>query len=130
MNVIFVEYPGYSIYEDKKQEPKQIYDDSLVVFDWLNNLKIDKSNIFIYGRSLGTSPAIYLSSKIQPKALFLLSAFTSIKDIGSDKFCCLLVEDIFASIHYINFVKCPVLLIQGENDYAISYIYSQKLKKF
>ena len=51
----------YSIYEDKKQEPKQIYDDSLAVFDWLNiNLKIDNSNIF----SLGTSPAIYLSSKI------------------------------------------------------------------
>ena len=92
MNVI-VEYPGYSIYKDKKQEPKQIYDDSLAVFDWLNNnLKIDKSNIFIYGRSLGTSPAIYLSSKIQPKALFLLSAFTSIKDIESDKFCSLLLR--------------------------------------
>lgn len=59
MNVI-VQYPGYSIYEDKKREPKQIYDDSLAVFDWINNnLKIDKSNIFIYGRSLGTSPAIY-----------------------------------------------------------------------
>ena len=132
MNVIIVEYPGYSIYKDKKQEPKQIYDDSLAVLDWVNNnLKIDKSNIFIYGRPLGTSPAIDLSSsKIQPKALFLLSAFTSIKDIESDKFFSLLVEDIFVSIHYINFVKCPVLLIHGENDYSKSYTYSQKLKKF
>ena len=33
MNIIIVEYPGYSIYEDKKQEPKQIYDDSLDVFN-------------------------------------------------------------------------------------------------
>jgi len=128
MNIIIVEYPGYSIYENKKPEPKQIYDDSLTVFNWLKNkLKIDRNNIFIYGRSLGTSPAIYLSSKIQPKALFLVSAFTSIKDIGSDKFCSLLVEDIFVSIHYINFVKCPVLLIHGENDSVISYTHSEKL---
>ena len=82
-------------------------------------------------KALGTSPAIYLSfSKIQPTALFLLSAFTTIKDIESDKVFSLLVEDIFVSIHYINFVKCPVLLIHGENDYAISYTYSQNLKKF
>lgn len=51
MNVIIVEYPRYSIYEDKKQEPKQIYDNLLAVFDWINNnLKIDKSNILIYGK--------------------------------------------------------------------------------
>ena len=130
MNIIIVEYPGYSIYESKKPEPKQIYDDALIVFNWLNNkIKIDRNNIFIYGRSLGTSPAIYLSSKIQPKALFLVSAFTSIKDIGSDKFCSLLVEDIFVSIHYITFVKCPVLLIHGEIDSFISCSHSERLAK-
>ena len=130
MNIIIVEYPGYSIYENKKPEPKQIYDDSLTVFNWLmNKLKIDRNNIFIYGRSLGTSPAIYLSSKIHPKALILVSAFTSIKDIGSDKFCSLFVEDIFVSIHYINFVECPVLLIHGENDSIISYTHSERLAK-
>ena len=129
MNIIIVEYPGYSIYFDDQKEPKQIFYDSLSVYKWIiNTFHISNSDIFIYGRSLGTSPAIYLSSKIQPKALFLVSAFTSIKDIGSDKYLSWFVEDIFNSINYISNIRCPILLIHGEKDSLISYSHSEKLE--
>ena len=130
MNIIIVEYPGYSIYKSKTQEPKQIYEDSLTVYKWLKNkFKITNKDIFIYGRSLGTSPAIYLASKIQPRGLFLVSAFTSMKDIGSDKFCSWFVEDIFKSINYIEQIECPILFIHGEEDTLISPSHSEKLMK-
>ena len=130
MNVIIIEYPGYSIYFEQSPEPKQIFLDSIKVYNWIKNkFKISEEHIFVYGRSLGTSPAIYLSSKMKPRALFLVSAFTSIKDIGSDKFCSWLLEDIFNSINYIGQVKCPILLIHGEDDSLISPIHSEKLER-
>ena len=130
MNVIIVEYPGYSIYFEQTPEPKQIFLDSINVYNWIKNkFKICDQQIFVYGRSLGTSPAIYLSSKMNPRALFLISAFTSIKDIGSDKFCSWFLEDIFNSINYIGQVKCPILLIHGENDTLISPLHSEKLER-
>ena len=130
MNIIIVEYPGYSIYFDKSPEPKTIFLDSINVYNWIKNkFNASDEQIFVYGRSLGTSPAIYLSSKMSPKALFLVSAFTSIKDIGSDKFCSWFLEDIFNSIDYIGNVKCPILLIHGEKDSLISITHSEKLEK-
>ena len=128
MNVIIIEYPKYSIYVSDTQEPKQIYEDALKVYDWLYiTLNVPKNNIFVYGRSLGTSPAIYLSSQRDVRALFLVSAFTSIKDVGYDKYCSWFVEDIFYSIDYIQSIKCPILLIHGRKDNLISYQHSQKL---
>jgi hypothetical protein len=84
MNVIIVEYPGYSIYSEEKGSNK-VLEDSLTVFDYLtNNLSISDDNIYVLGRSIGTSPALYLSSKRKPAGLFLMSPFTSIRAIAEN----------------------------------------------
>ena len=128
MNILFVEYPGYSLYMDKNPESKKIFSDSLIVYNWvINNFKVKDDQIFILGRSLGTSPAIYLSSQTKPKALFLVSAFTSMKDIGYSKGVSPFLEKIFNSIKYIGNVNCKILLIHGENDYLIPYQQSENL---
>ena len=46
--------------------------------------KVKDEQIFVCGRSLGTACAIFLSSQKHPKAMILISAFTSIKDIGKE----------------------------------------------
>ena len=62
MNVIIVEYPGYSIYDSQKPDPNIMLINALTVCEWLNKtLKFDLSNIFVCGRSIGTCPAIYLA---------------------------------------------------------------------
>ena len=130
MNVLFVEYPGYSLYFDPKPESKKIFLDAIIVYDWVKKkFNLSDNQIFIYGRSLGTSPAIYLSSQKKPKALFLVSAFTSMKDIGADKYISVFLEEIFNSIKYIKNVQCHTLLIHGEKDNLISYQQSEKLLK-
>ena len=128
MNVILVEYPGYSIYQSKKIESSLIYSDALIVCNWLKNkFKINNEQIYICGRSLGTSVAIYLSSKIQPKALFLISAFTSIKDIGKDYNASIFLEQIFNSYKYIINIKSPILFIHGKKDNLIKFEHSVEL---
>jgi hypothetical protein len=42
---------------------------------------ISINQIFIFGRSLGTFPVIYFSSKMKPKELLLASEITSLKNI-------------------------------------------------
>ena len=130
MNVLFVEYPGYSLYLDPKPESIKIFSDAIVVYDWVKKkFNLSDDQIFVFGRSLGTSPAIYLSSQKKPKALFLVSAFTSMKDIGVDKYVSVFLEEIFNSIKYIKNVQCDTLLIHGEKDPLISYQQSEKLLK-
>lgn len=129
MNVIMVEYPGYSLYMDNNPGPNTFLSDSLIVYDWIKKtFMVSDTQIFVCGRSLGTSPAIYLSSQRNPKALFLISAFTSIKEVGADKNLSIFFEKIFNSINYIKDVKCPILFIHGKQDNTISYKHTMKLK--
>ena len=128
MNVILVEYPGYFLKMENSSDPNIILNNSLIVYDWIKStFNASDSQIFVCGRSLGTSPAIFLSSYRNPKALFLISAFTSIKNVGSDKCLSPFVEKIFSSINYIKFVKCPILFIHGEKDTLISIYHSKEL---
>ena len=129
MNVILVEYPGYSIYIDNEPTPKKIFEDSKIIYDWIKNtFKVSDNQIFVCGRSLGTSPAIYLASQRNPKSLFLISAFTSIKNVGEDVHLSIFVEKIFIN-WLIKYVRCSILLIHGEKDNLISYKHSERLKE-
>ncbi len=73
MNVVVVEYLGYSLYKDDKSSDK-VLQDSLTVYDYLTEtLKVDEENIFVFGRSIGSGPSLYLSSKRKPGCLILMS---------------------------------------------------------
>ena len=133
MNIIIVEYKGYSIYKGDP-DPQSILDDSLIVYDFLldfikKNINCKEYKIFVFGRSLGTSPAIYLASKREIEALIVISAFESIKAVGYEYYAGFLLPNIFKSIDYISDVKCPTLFIHGEEDQLISYKNSINLFK-
>ena len=130
MNVIIVEYHGYSIYDNEKPDPNLIFENACIIYDWIRNtFKVNKEHIFVCGRSLGTSPAIYLASHREVQSLFLISAFSSINKIGEDKNIAWLLEDIFKSYNYIKNVNCFTLLIHGKKDPLINYKHSQELKE-
>ena len=127
INIIFVEYKGYSIYKGKP-DSKTILDDSLIVYDFIrNNFNNEEVKIISCGRSLGTSPAIYLASKKRVDALITISAFESIKTVAKSFFAGLLFPDIFKSIDNISDVNCPALFIHGQKDSLISYTNSENL---
>ncbi len=84
ISIVLVEYPGYSIYKEEKNS-EMVLQDALNVFDFLvNKFKISEENIFIFGRSIGTAPALYLSSKRKPAALVVMSPFTSVRAIAQN----------------------------------------------
>ena len=86
MNVLIVEYPGYSIYKEEKCSDR-ILEDCITAYDFLTeSFGVHDEDIFVFGRSIGTSPAIFLSSKRKPTALFLMSPFTSIRAAAESLF--------------------------------------------
>lgn len=82
MNVLIVEYPGYSIYSEEKSSDK-VLKDTLYVFDYLTKiLEVDPENIFVFGRSIGSAPGSYLSSERKFRGLILMSPFTTVKNVA------------------------------------------------
>ena len=132
MNILIIEYPGYGIYQSSEKSSETILENTTIIYDFIKKtFKITDENIFIFGRSIGTSPAIYTASKRNPNALFIISAFTSLKSVaghlvGILKF---LLKDRFNSIDYIKNVKCPILMIHGQSDSLIPFKETLILKE-
>lgn len=123
INVLIPEYPGYSIYRSIPS-PEKCLENSLIVYDFiLNNIQnITEKNIFIVGRSLGTSVAIYLASKRNPGGTFVISSFTTFASIGNrDEEDKNILCKYFRSIDYIDKINTPLLLIHGKIDNMVNY---------
>lgn len=131
MNIIIVEYPGYSIYKGDS-EADVILQNTVIVYDFIKTLfSLEDKNIFIFGRSIGTSPAIYLASVRKPNALFVVSSFTSIRAVANNLVGPLkyLLKERLSSKDYIKNVTCPVLFIHGQSDPLIPFKETILLKE-
>jgi esterase/lipase len=123
MNIIIVEYPGYSIYI-KEPSTEEILENTIIIYDFIKDkFNLNDKNIFVFGRSIGTSPAIYLASMRRPNALITISAFTSIKAVADNLvgFLKIFVKERLTSIDYIKNVTCPILFIHGQRDPLIPF---------
>jgi len=130
MNIVMVEYPGYSIYKGES-DADTILENTEIVYDFIKNLfHLSDKNIFIFGRSIGTSPAIYLSSRRKPNALCVVSSFTSIRAVANNLVGPLkyLLKERFNSKEYIKNVTCPILFVHGQSDPLIPYKETLLLK--
>ena len=123
MNVIIIEYPGYSLYQ-QESNAEELLSNTTIIYDFIKDFfKLTDKNIFVFGRSIGTSPAIYLASKRKPNALITISAFTSIKAVADNLvgFLKIFVRERLISIDYIKNVTCPILFIHGQKDPLIPF---------
>jgi len=130
-SIISVEYPGYSIYNQDKDD-KTIEEDSIIVYDYIvNSCNINEKDIVICGRSIGSGPSIYLCSKRRPGALVLVSPFTSICNVVKSLvgFVSLFIKDRFVNISLIDKVACPVLFIHGQKDNIVPFTHTIELSQ-
>ena len=120
---------GYGIYHNTPSTDK-ICDDGLDVYDYLTKtLRWRESDIIIFGRSIGTGPAIYVASSRNPGMLVLMSAFTCIKDVVRYNACffSMFIADRLRNIDHISKVKCPKIFIHGKEDTIVPFTLSQSL---
>lgn len=124
-SVFAYDYQGYGTSEGKPSE-QAAYADESAAYDFLAlNLGMPPDHIIIFGRSVGTGPAVQLATRRPAAGLVLqspfLSAFRVLTRIP------LLPFDRFPNYKRINHVHCPVLIMHGTKDSIIGMWHGQKL---
>jgi len=130
VHVLALEYPGYGIYPGQPSA-EQMLEDALSVWEYLTlELGLKRSEIILFGRSLGSGPAIELAAHANPCALLLMTAYLSIREVVrslAGTLASYLVHERFRNIDNIKDVRCPTFLIHGQRDTLIPSSHSQDL---
>ena len=128
-SVIIMDYRGYGKSTGKRSQ-ELLYDDAELWFNYTKQY-YKESEITVFGRSLGTTFATYVSSTSNPKKLILESPFYSVEDVAKSRFAFLPVSYLlhykFPTNKYIDKVTCPIIIYHGTKDQVISYEQGKKL---
>ena len=131
--ILLLSWRGYSGNKGKPTE-KNLYIDGQAAIDWVKkNTNYPKTNIILYGESLGCGVAVELGLKDNFKSIILEAPFTSIADIARKKYPIYPVKyltlDKFDNLSKIGKILSPLLIIHGKKDEVIPYEHSLKLFK-
>ncbi|CAE8738850.1 unnamed protein product [Polarella glacialis] len=133
VNVLAVEYPGYGLLQSMAPSEEGVYEVSLTTFRFLvDAIGVCYSQIILFGRSLGSGPAVYLASQFPVGGLILVSAFSSIRAAVQSivgRLVALAFGERFPNSQIIANVSCSCLFIHGEADGLIPMEHSLRLFK-
>ncbi len=130
-NVLILDYRGFEKSEGSPTE-EGTYLDAQAAWDWLLTTKNERPDrIVLVGRSLGAAIAAELASRQNPKGLILEAAFTSVVDVGQERYSIfpvkLLSKFQYDTRAYLTKAKCPVLIIHSRDDEIVRFHHAQKL---
>jgi len=122
-NYYFYEYPGYAGDESETSE-KAIYKNALAFMKYLDQKKLIIGKEILFGESLGTGVATYVTSKRRSvDKLLLQSPYTSLLDIAKSKYpylpVSLLLKSNFEMKEHVKAVNTSTGVFCGENDKLI-----------
>ena len=130
-NYLYVNYRGYG---DSLGKPGQtvLYEDALATIDQLASAgKVDPAKILLFGRSLGSSVAVYVASRRECMGLVLVSPFDSIAAVAQSHYPIFpvkyLLRNPFPSIEYVDGIDAPAVIVMAENDRVIPRKHSLAL---
>lgn len=128
--VLLLTYRGFSGNPGSPSE-EGLYKDARAAIQFLHAKGISDTCIVLFGESLGCAVAVQMATEYNVGALILQSPFTSLVDIGRFHYPFLpvkwLIRDKFDSSVKINLIRCPVLIIEAENDNIVPPAFTQRL---
>eukprot|EP00927_Polykrikos_kofoidii_P077042 TRINITY_DN74031_c0_g1_i1.p1 TRINITY_DN74031_c0_g1~~TRINITY_DN74031_c0_g1_i1.p1 ORF type:complete len:401 (+),score=52.71 TRINITY_DN74031_c0_g1_i1:120-1322(+) len=131
VNVLAVEYPGYGLLHGMTPSEDAVYEVALTAFRYLvDEVNVRYSQIILFGRSLGSGPAVYLAAQYPVGGLILVSAFSSIKGAVQSivgRLFAWTFKERFPNHKIIANVSCSTLFIHGECDGLIPADHSLRL---
>lgn len=130
LNVLLVSYRGYAKSSGKPSE-KGIYNDGEAALNFAkDSLGYRLEDVYIYGRSLGTTVAVNLSQHQPIKGVVLITPLTSGKEmtkamrLGAFKF---IAGNSYNSYEKIDNLNSKLLIIHGDKDEVTPYYMAEKL---
>lgn len=129
VNLLAVEYPGYGACPGVSSEWGIMRNAEAAMKFAINALKVAQCDIIIFGRSLGTGPAVALAAKYDVAGLVLVSPFTSIKELFQRRVGRLatFLEDRFDNLALSPQITSPTLIIHGMQDVLVPPEHGRKI---
>ncbi len=127
--VFLAEYRGYGGCPGRPSE-SGLYEDGEAAHELLRARGVKEDRLVLVGRSLGTGVAVEMAHRGYGCALLLVSPYTSITDVGRNRFGPLVhvaLLDSFDSLSRIGSVKVPVVAIHGTADTLIPFALGKRL---
>jgi pimeloyl-ACP methyl ester carboxylesterase len=118
-DVLLFDYRGYGRSSGTPGEQGTCRDARAALAWLLRQAGVDRSRVLYLGESLGGAVALELALAHPPAGLVLLSAFTSVRDMGRLHYRLvprLLVPDAYPSLRRIGELRAPLLVVHGEDD--------------
>lgn len=130
VGLLLVEYRGYGGNAGAPSE-QGFYRDGRAAIAFMESRGVDHSDLVLIGNSIGGGTATQLATEIGPKALILISAFSSLPDVAAEKMgwlpVRLIARDNFANADKISAIRVPVLIQHGEADDLIPFDHAKTL---
>ncbi|MEZ4797924.1 MAG: alpha/beta hydrolase [Flavobacteriaceae bacterium] len=128
-DVFVMDYRTYGKSIGKLSE-NALYKDAEFLYNYVKEY-YSESDITVYGRSLGTTFAVYVASKNNPNQLILESPYYSIVDVAKSRFPLIPVTQ-FMNYHlptynFIDKVPCKISILHGTSDKVVPFSSGQKL---
>jgi hypothetical protein len=130
-STLIVDYRGYGMSTGSPSE-KGTYLDAEAAWDYARHSRMAlPQDIVIAGESLGGAVATWLAAKENPRAVILLSTFTSVPDLGAQVYWFLPVR-LLSRIRYDNrenlkHISAPVFIAHSRDDDIVPYVHGKKL---
>lgn len=130
-STLMIEYRGYGRSTGSPSE-EGTYLDAQAAWDYLTVArKVEPRDIVLMGESLGGAVAAWLATQEQPRALVLVSTFTSIPDLGQQLYpylpVRLLARFTYDTRTYLRQVRCPVFVAHSEDDEIVPFSHGESL---
>ncbi len=130
LSLFMVEYRGYGKNDGEPSE-KGIYRDGQGAYDYLISRGIAPENLIIFGRSLGSTVAVYVASCNECAGVILETAFTNMAEMAKTHFPIIpglgAFKNKFCSIDRITSIRAPILFIHGDRDELVPHKFGRKL---
>lgn len=129
--VLLVDYRGYGASTGKPSE-LGTYLDAQAAWQWLTGERgLKPGAIVLVGESLGGAVAAELAARVQPRALVLISAFTSVLELGSEIYPWLPVRLIsryhYDTLAHLRNFRGPVLIAHSRDDEIVPFAHGERL---
>lgn len=99
--------------------------DGIAAYDWLIANDIDPQRVIVFGESIGTNIALWLSARQQTGGLVLDSPYTAVYELGKERYPWLPVEllarDPMNSMLWVGEVDVPTYVFHCTGDRVVPY---------
>ena len=130
-DVWIFDYPGYGKSSGRISSQEQLLRLAQIVYDDVKK-SYPTQDIVIFGRSIGSGPAVHLAATNPVKKLILETPYLSLKTIAGEAYPYVpisLLKYQMPSNEWIQKVQAPILILHGTNDEVIPIHHAVDLAK-